>query len=89
MSPSTGSGQSTGGVETQVAKPILRVVKGDLSPEELAALVAVISVRNAAAANAATRSKPAPRSAWGHPATMARTPHRVGPGVWRQSALGR
>lgn len=72
-----------------VAKPILRVVKGDLAPEELAALVAVISVRNAAAANAATRQKPKVRSAWGHPARMARKPLQVGPGAWRQSALGR
>lgn len=74
--------------EAPVAKPILRVVKGDLSPEELAALVAVISVRNAAAAHAAARTKPKVRSAWGHPANMARTPHRFGPGAWRQSALG-
>jgi len=70
------------------AKPILRVVKGDLTSEELAALVAVISVRNAAAANAAARTRPRVRSAWGHPASMARKPHRFGPGAWRQSALG-
>lgn len=74
--------------DVPVAKPILRVVKGDLSPEELAALVAVISVRNAVAANAAARPKPKVRSAWGHPASMARKTHRVGPGAWRQSALG-
>jgi hypothetical protein len=75
--------------EAPVAKPILRVVKGDLTPEELAALVAVISVRNAAAANAAARTAPRVRSAWGHPASLARTPHRHGPGVWRRSVLGR
>ena len=76
--------------EAPVAKPILRVAKGDLTPEELAALVAVIAVRNAAAANAAEqRSTPKIRSAWGHPAAMARKPHHVGPGAWRQSALGR
>ncbi|MBC7595283.1 MAG: acyl-CoA carboxylase subunit epsilon [Kineosporiaceae bacterium] len=75
--------------DSPVAKPILRVVKGDLSPEELAALVAVIAARNAAAANAAARAKPKIRSAWGHPVAMARKPHQVGPGAWRQSALGR
>ena len=75
--------------EAPVAKPILRVVKGDLTTEELAALVAVISVRNAAAAHAAARTQPKVRSAWGHPVSMARKPHRVGPGAWRQSALGR
>ena len=71
-----------------VAKPILRVVKGDLTPEELGALVAVISVRNAAAANAAARTRPKIRSAWGHPATMARKTHRFGPDQWRRSAFG-
>ena len=75
--------------DSPVAKPILRVVKGDLTPAELAALVAVIAVRNAAAANAAARVKPKIRSAWGHPVAMARKPHQVGPGAWRQSALGR
>ena len=73
---------------TPVAKPILRVVKGDLTPEELAALVAVISVRNAAAANAAARTRPRVRSEWGHPARMARKPLRHGPGAWRQSSFG-
>ena len=74
--------------EAPVAKPVLRVVKGDLTPEELAALVAVIAARNAAAAHAASRTKTAPRSQWGHPARVARTPHRFGPGQWRSSAFG-
>ena len=70
------------------AKPVLRVVKGDLTPEELAALVAVVAARNAAAAHAAARTKAAPRSQWGHPARTVRTPHRFGPGQWRSSAFG-
>ena len=74
--------------ETQSVKPVLRIVKGDLTPEELAALVAVIAARNAAAAHAASRSKAAPRSQWGHPARVARAPHRFGPGQWRSSAFG-
>ncbi|KQO42255.1 hypothetical protein ASF37_12000 [Aeromicrobium sp. Leaf289] len=65
---------------------MLRVVRGDLSPEELAALVAVVAARNAAAANAAAGAKPAPRSEWGHPVRAHRTPHRVGPDAWRRSA---
>ena len=69
-------------------KPILRVVKGDLTPEELAALVAVVAARNAAAAHAAARAKPKVRSQWGHPARMARAPHRVGPDLWHRSAYG-
>lgn len=74
--------------ETPVVKPALRVVKGDLTPEELAALVAVIAARNAAAAHAASRTKVAQRSQWGHPARVARAPHRFGPGQWRSSAFG-
>ncbi len=70
------------------AKPVLRVVKGDLTAEELAALVAVIAARNAAAAHAAARTTTAPRTQWGHPSRMARTPHHFGPGQWRSSAFG-
>nr|WP_255670173.1 acyl-CoA carboxylase epsilon subunit [Aeromicrobium wangtongii] len=68
----------------------MRVVKGDLTPEEVAALVAVVAARNAAAANAAARSaKPQPRSEWGHPARQVRPAHAFGPDQWRRSAFGR
>ncbi len=69
-------------------KPVLRVVKGDLTSEELAALVAVIAARSAAAANAAARVAKRPRSEWGHPASLARKPHRFGADQWRRSAWG-
>jgi sarcosine oxidase gamma subunit len=74
--------------EPTPAKPVLRVVKGDLTPEELAALVAVVAARNAAAAHAASRTRKRPRSEWGHPARSHRTPLRVGPDQWRRSAWG-
>ncbi|MFI5426546.1 acyl-CoA carboxylase epsilon subunit [Aeromicrobium sp. UC242_57] len=67
--------------------PILRIVKGDLTAEELAALVAVIAARNAAAAHAASATKPAPRSEWGHPTRQTRTTHTFGPDHWRRSAF--
>ncbi|AXT84139.1 hypothetical protein C6I20_02295 [Aeromicrobium sp. A1-2] len=67
---------------------MLRVVKGDLTAEELAALVAVVAARNAAAANAAAGTKPRIRSQWGHPTRQARAPHRFGPDQWRRSAYG-
>lgn len=69
-------------------QPILRVVKGDLTSEELAALVAVVAARNAAAAHAASRTKPKLRSQWGHPAGQVRGTHRLGPDQWRRSAFG-
>ena len=65
---------------------MLRVVKGDLTPEELAALVAVVAARNAAAAHAAARVTKQPRSEWGHPARMVRRPHRFGADQWRRSS---
>ncbi|MPZ96032.1 MAG: acyl-CoA carboxylase subunit epsilon [Propionibacteriales bacterium] len=65
------------------AQPLLRVVKGDPTPEELAALVAVVSTRPTAAGAA-----PSPRrSEWGaHHRTLRQT-HRHGPGAWRAAAL--
>ena len=70
-------------------RPVLRVVKGDLTPEELAALVAVVAARNAAAAHAASGTKAPVRSEWGHPARQVRPPHVFGPDQWRRSSFGR
>ena len=64
------------------SKPLLRSVKGNPTPEELAALVAVIAARSAAGAPA---KKPL-RSEWGHPARAVRGAHRPGPDAWRRSA---
>ena len=75
-------------VDALPPRPVLRVVKGDLTPEELAALVAVIASRNAAAAQAAARVAKRPRSEWGNPARLVRKPHRFGPDQWRRSAWG-
>jgi hypothetical protein len=61
--------------------PWLRVVRGEPTPEELAALVAVLATRSAAVAPA-----PAVRSAWADPARrLGRT--SPGPSAWRRSAL--
>jgi hypothetical protein len=64
------------------SKPLLRVVKGNPTPEELAALVAVVAARSAAGVPA----KPRPRSEWGHPIRAVRGVHRPGPDAWRRSA---
>jgi hypothetical protein len=64
--------------------PFLRVVRGEPTAEELAALVAVLAVR-AAAGPAGAR----PRSAWADPATRLRGPLVPGPSAWRRSALPR
>ena len=66
-------------------KPVLRVVRGTPSDEELAALVAVLGAR--AAAPGGPSSAGSTRSAWNHPAALVRRPVAVGPGGWRRSGL--
>jgi hypothetical protein len=65
-------------------RPLLRVVKGDATPEEVAALVAVVAVLGSG-------GEPPPRRTpeWSghHRKTRLSLPH--GPGGWRSSALPR
>jgi len=75
----------------------VRLVRGDASPEELSALIAVIAVL----ATPATDGEPDqsdhhspgswtnPPSQWSSPARMVRTTHPHGPGGWRASASPR
>ncbi len=65
-------------------RPFLQVVKGDATPEEIAALVAVIASMNAPA-----EAEREPRSAWAHPSRGLRAAHRHGAGAWRASGLPR
>ena len=65
--------------------PYLRVVRGDASPEEIAALVAALAAV-AAARTAAAERRPA-RPQWNAPARLLSTPARPGAGAWRRSAL--
>ena len=61
----------------------LRVVRGDASPEELAAVVAVLA---AAAGGAAPEEEPAAPSLWAQPQLRGPLP-TPGPGAWTTSAL--
>jgi hypothetical protein len=66
--------------------PILRVVRGEPTPEELAALVAVVAAHSAAAA--ATQEEPPRRlSAWTDRRQGMRQPVHVGPGAWVASGF--
>jgi hypothetical protein len=62
----------------------LRVVRGNPSAEELAALVAVIAARASAAA---AEPEPPVRPLWGRP--VLRPVLTPGPGAWRASGLPR
>ncbi len=65
------------------AEPLLRVVKGDPSPEELAALVTVVA---ALASGNSESVKPQPTSEWAAHHRKVRGTHRHGAGAWRASA---
>jgi hypothetical protein len=73
---------STG--STDDAVPFLRVVKGEPTPEELAALVAVLASLGSPAA-APTRRTPE----WNAPRRLHRVVQPHGPSGWRSSGLPR
>ncbi|WP_433328977.1 acyl-CoA carboxylase subunit epsilon [Spirillospora sp. CA-294931] len=73
--------------------PFLQVVRGDATPEEVAALVAVITARARAAASR-TRDGEPEISRWAERSRSLRGPvaegvRPRGPGAWRASALPR
>ena len=61
--------------------PLLRIVHGDPTPEEIAALVTVVS----AIASTPAGGEEKPRSEWAAPHRRVRAFHRHGPGAWRFS----
>ena len=70
-------------VTEAAARPLLRVVKGDPTPEELAALVAVLAARG----SSGPAPEVAPLSHWNSPASRLRRPLHAGPGAWLGSSL--
>lgn len=66
-------------------EPLLRVVRGDATPEEIAALVAALLARSAdAGAPSQARSV---QNSWSDRSRQLRRPLFPGPGAWRRSAL--
>ena len=63
-------------------RPLLRVVKGEPSAEELAALTVVVA---ALSQQRRPRRRPTPVGAWASFADTHRRPLRPGPGGWRAS----
>ncbi len=61
------------------------LIKGGATPEEVAAIVAVLQAASAAPVEAPAR----PRSEWAAHHRKVRTTHAHGPGGWRSSALPR
>lgn len=73
--------------ENEATRPMLRVVRGDATPEDVAALVAVLSA--VTVTSAGDHGATTPRTLWGSPARRVRPPLRPGPGAWRASSLPR
>jgi Acyl-CoA carboxylase epsilon subunit len=65
--------------------PVLRVMRGAPTAEELAALIAVVAAR---AVGPGERT-PHTRSAWNDTSRLIGGPFRAGPGGWRRSSLPR
>ena len=65
-------------------EPVLRVVRGDATPEEIAALVAVLMASRPADDGVPPESA---RSAWSDRSRQLRRLLHPGPGAWRRSAL--
>jgi hypothetical protein len=72
-------------VSEKQPRPLLRVVRGTPSDEELAALTAVL----AAASPHGTADPPPQGSTWAAPAVRLRTPLHPGPGAWKAAVLPR
>jgi hypothetical protein len=68
------------------ARPPLRLVRGDATPEEVAAVLAVLA---AAGGDAGTEPAPRHTSQWSSRERLVRRPLTPGPGAWRASAWPR
>ena len=64
-------------------RPLLTVIRGDASAEEIAALTAVLAAMSGR--SAAAPRQPAPAGGWASRAAMLRKPLAHGPGAWRAS----
>lgn len=68
--------------------PCLRVIKGDASDEEIAALVAALAaVAAVRGGGAAPEAEPYVRGNWNEKARLMRSPVHPAAGGWRRSAL--
>ena len=78
----TAGDEAAAPTETQHEQPFLRVVRGDATPEELAALVAVLGSLGPVAAPPQRR-----RPEWNAPHRLVRRALPQGSGGWRSSGL--
>jgi hypothetical protein len=73
--------------EVTAGAPYLRVVRGDASAEEIAALVATLTAVAAVRAGAAPPEQPPVSRNWNSRARLLRAPVHAAAGGWRRSVL--
>ena len=78
----TGSDDARDG--TAPERPVLRIVRGDPTPEEVAALTAVLAAASGGSGDPGPDTGPA--SVWTERESLVRRPLTPGPGAWRTSA---
>jgi hypothetical protein len=76
-------------MDDEQRRPMLRIVRGDPTEAEIAALITVIAARARQRASARRRHQELPRSAWTDRSRLVRQPVRAGLGAWRASAWPR
>jgi hypothetical protein len=81
----SGDGPAIGGDKPPASGPVLEVVAGDPSAEELAALTVALSAMLAARGAPAGQPRRA-ASGWADRSRMMNAPPGPGPGAWRRSA---
>jgi hypothetical protein len=77
---------SASGPDEATSRPLLRIVRGNLGPEEIAALVAVLAAASTAGGQPEAGQQ-APASQWAPPARLLRPD--VHPSGWWASSLPR
>ncbi len=77
-------GRMTDGATPEERRALFRVVRGEPTDAELAALTAVLAAA-AAASKAADRPAPAAPDRWSDPAARLRGPLVPGPGAWQRT----
>jgi hypothetical protein len=70
-------------------RALFRVVRGEPTDAEVAALTVVLAAVSATAAGPAPEPASTPRSAWNDPVARLRTTLPLGPGAWRASTWPR
>lgn len=76
-------------MDDEERRPMLRVVRGDPTQAEIAALIMVITARARRRAAARRHRPEPPHSAWTDRSRLVREPMRPGPAAWQASAWPR